>query len=59
VINLNWFFYLLAAIAIVLLWFLLSFAYRPIGKFFRRIFKEAKEEIIKCDEDVVKSKEEK
>ena len=44
-------------IGAVLLWFLLSFAYRPIGKLFRRIFKEAKDEIEKHDEYVVETKE--
>jgi hypothetical protein len=44
--------------AAVALWFLCSFAYRPIGKLFRRIFKEAKDEIEKYDEYVVETKEE-
>jgi F0F1-type ATP synthase membrane subunit b/b' len=54
---LNWFFWLLLIVAAVALWFLCSFAYRPIGKFFRRIFKEAKDEIEKYDEYVVETKE--
>lgn len=53
----NWFFWLLLVIAAVALWFLCSFAYRPIGKLFRRIFKEAKDEIEKYDEYVVNIKE--
>lgn len=53
----NWFFWLLLIIAAVALWFLCSFAYRPIGKLFRRIFKEAKDEIEKYDEYVVNTKE--
>jgi hypothetical protein len=48
---------LLLIIAAVALWFLCSFAYRPIGKLFRRIFKEAKDEIEKYDEYVVETKE--
>jgi hypothetical protein len=53
----NWFFWLLLIIAAVAFWFLCSFAYRPIGKLFRRIFKEAKDEIEKYDEYVVNTKE--
>lgn len=53
----NWFFWLLLVIAAVAFWFLCSFAYRPIGKLFRRIFKEAKDEIEKYDEYVVNTKE--
>lgn len=53
----NWFFWLLIILAAVALWFLCSFAYRPIGKLFRRIFKEAKDEIEKYDEYVVEINE--
>lgn len=38
-------FWLLIAIATIFLWFLLAFLYRPIGKFFYRIFKDAFDEI--------------
>ena len=37
-------------IFIVLLWFLLAFAFRPIGKFFKRLFDDAISEINKDDE---------
>lgn len=45
----NWFFYLLVAIGLVALWFLCSFAYKPIGKFFHRIYKDARDEILEDD----------
>ena len=53
----NWFFWLLIIIAAVAFWFLCSFAYRPIGRLCRRIFKEAKDEIEKYDEYVVETNE--
>lgn len=45
----NWFFWFLAVIAIVLIFLIFSFAYKPIGKFFYRLFKDAKDEIVGCD----------
>lgn len=38
-------FWLLIVIATIFLWFLLAFLYRPIGKFFYRIWKDAIDEI--------------
>lgn len=44
-INLNVVFYLLVIIAIVFLWFILSFLFKPIGKYIAELFKEAKENL--------------
>lgn len=41
----NFVFWLLIIIAIVFLWFLLAFLYKPIGCFFYRIWKDAIDEI--------------
>ena len=38
-------FWLLIVIATIFLWFLLAFLYKPIGKFFYRIWKDAIDEI--------------
>lgn len=43
-------FWLLVIIAMVLGWFLMAFSYRGIGKFFRKIYDDAEEEINKKDE---------
>lgn len=53
----NWFFWLLLIIVAVAFWFLCSFTYRPLGKLFRRIYKEAMDEIEKYDEYVVDTNE--
>lgn len=45
----NWFFYVIVAIAVVLFWFLCSFGYKPIGKFFYRLYKDARDEIVGKD----------
>lgn len=37
----NFVFWLLVILGIVLLWFLLAFTFRPIGRFFYRIWKDA------------------
>lgn len=37
-------------VTIILLWFLLAFLYKPIGKLFHRIYKDAMDEITKEDE---------
>lgn len=37
-------------VTIILLWFLLAFLYKPIGKLFYRIYKDAMDEITKEDE---------
>ena len=43
-------FIFLVSLGAVLLWFLLSFAFRPIGKLFYRLWKDAVDEINKNDE---------
>lgn len=53
----NWFFWLLLIIVAVAIWFLCSFAYRPVGKLFRRVYKEARDEIEKYDEYIVETDE--
>ena len=50
-------FVLLVILAEVAMWFLLSFAFRPIGKFFYRIWKDAVDEINKNDESEEKEDE--
>lgn len=45
----NWVFYVIVVIAVVLLWFLCSFVYKPIGKFFYRLYKDARDEIVGND----------
>lgn len=47
---------IIVLIALVALWFLLSFLFRPMGKFTYRIYKDAVDEINKKEE---KSQEEK
>lgn len=47
----NPFFWMLVLIIAVLLWFLLAFAFRPIGKIFFRLWKDAFDEINKEDEE--------
>lgn len=43
-------FVLIVISAVVAAWFLLSFAFRPIGRFIYRIWKDAVDEINKNDE---------
>jgi uncharacterized protein HemY len=38
-------FYLLLLIAVVLLWFALAFLFKPIGKFFSRLWEDATREM--------------
>ena len=47
----NFVFWLLIILLLILLWFLLSFVYRPIGKFFYRIWKDTIDEINLQDEE--------
>lgn len=47
----------LVILALIALWFLLSFAFRPIGRIFYRIWKDAVEEINKKDESEEKKDE--
>lgn len=44
-------FYLVVALALAALWFLLSFTFPTIGKFFLRIFNDTKENITGESED--------
>lgn len=50
-------FIFLVILAAVAVWFLLSFAFRPIGMFFYRIWKDAVDEINKNDESEEKKNE--
>lgn len=50
-------FVLLVVLAAAAVWFLLSFAFRPIGRFFYRIWKDAVDEINKNDESEEKKDE--
>lgn len=43
-------FWILVILATILLWFLLAFAYKPIGKLFCRIWNDAINEINNTDE---------
>lgn len=52
----NLVFLLLVILAAVAVWFLLSFAFRPIGRFFYRIWKDAVDEINKNDESEEKER---
>lgn len=42
---LNVVFYILLLLAVVFLWFLLAFLFKPIGKFFYRLWKDAVDEM--------------
>jgi hypothetical protein len=53
---LNWFFYFLIALAAVVLWFLCSFVFKPLGKFCYRIYKDARDEIVDGDNSTEKDK---
>jgi uncharacterized protein involved in cysteine biosynthesis len=52
---LNWFFYFLIILAAVVLWFLCSFVFKPLGKFCYRLYKDARDEIV--DKDKTKENE--
>ena len=41
---------IIVVLSMILLWFLLAFLYRPVGKLFYRIYKDAMDEITKEDE---------
>lgn len=43
--------FILVTIGCVLLWFLLAGIYKPVGRFFYRIFKDAKDEMTEEDSD--------
>lgn len=53
----NLVFIFLVILAAVAVWFLLSFAFRPIGRFFYRIWKDAVDEMNKNDESEEKKDE--
>ena len=42
---------ILIALALFLIWFAGSFLYRPIGKLFKRMYKDAKETVEQIDEE--------
>ena len=44
-------FILLVILGAILLWFLLSFAYKPLGKLFYRIWKDASDEINEINDE--------
>lgn len=44
-------FFILVILAVILLWFLLSFAFRPFGMFLYRIWKDALDEMNKDDKE--------
>lgn len=52
----NLFFWLLVAMALVVLWFCLAFLFRPIGKLFSRLWEDALEEMEMNKEDEEKEK---
>lgn len=43
-------FYILVALGIVLLWFLLAFVFKPVGKFFYRLWQDAVDAINEVDD---------
>ena len=44
-IKFNIVFYFLVIVAIIFLWFALAFLFKPIGKFFIRLYEDAKKEM--------------
>lgn len=42
-------FWFLVVLALIALWFLLSFVYKGVGRFFKQIFKDSVEAIVKED----------
>lgn len=50
-------FVFLVILVAVAIWFLLSFAFRPIGRFFYRIWKDAVDEINRSEESEEKKDE--
>lgn len=43
-------FYILVILGVVLLWFLLSFMFKPVGKFFHRLYQDAADAINEVDD---------
>ena len=52
-------FYIIIILAVVLLWFLLSFTFFPIGRFFHRLGKDAIDEMNREDKKDKKENEKK
>jgi hypothetical protein len=51
-------FYLLVIIALVALWFTLTFAFKPFGRYLYRVYKDTKDVMTECDKaDIEKEKE--
>ena len=55
----NWFFWFLVVIGAVFLWFICSFGYKPIGKFFYKIYKDARDIIAGKEENKERKEEDK
>jgi F0F1-type ATP synthase membrane subunit b/b' len=49
---------IIIALVVFLIWFAGSFLYRPIGKLFKRMYKDAKETIEQTDKEDLPSEEE-
>lgn len=52
----NWFFWFLVILAAVFVWFLFSFVFKPLGKFFYHLYKDARDEIVEDNENTDKEK---
>lgn len=51
-------FYLLVIIALVALWFTLTFTFKPFGRYLYRVYKDTKDVMTECDKaDIEKEKE--
>ena len=50
-------FYLLVIIGVVLLWFALAFLFKPVGRFFHRLYQDAIDEMTDDDEQNEDTKE--
>lgn len=44
-------FYFLIIIGLIILWFLLTFAFKPIGKFLFKVFSDTKNTLIEKEDD--------
>lgn len=51
-------FYFLVFIGLVLLWFLLAFAFKPIGKVGYKLWKDAKDAMSEVDKNEIKDEKE-
>ena len=50
-------FYLLVIIGVVFLWFLLAFMFKPVGRFFHRLYQDVVDEMTENDEENKETKE--